>query len=149
MYKIFLIPIFLFGLLLGSCNNKPKSTTETNSFKDTTNLILKQEKENFDIFFNQFQRDSVFQKDRIIFPLKNLSYNTDTESFNERLINEKEWKFTDFSKLPESYLKRVTKLSNDEYNYNIQIEDTGVSVNYIFKIHNNKWHLVEIKDEST
>jgi len=143
------MPIFLFSLLFGSCNNKPKNTAETNSFKDTTNLVLRQEKENSDIFFDRFQKDSVFQKDRIIFPLKNILYNTDTESFDEKMINEKEWRFMDFLNLPENYLKKITKLSDDEFNYNIQIEDTGVSVNYIFKIHNDKWYLVEIKDEST
>lgn len=149
MKKTFLMPIFLFGLLLGSCNNKPKYTTKTNNVKDTTNVVVRQEKENFDIFFDQFRRDSVFQNDRIIFPLINLLLNTDTMLYEERLLNQKEWGFVDLTKLPKNYLERITKLSDDEYIYNIQIEDTGVYVNYIFKIYNNKWFLVKIKDHST
>lgn len=153
MKKTFLMPIFLFGLLLGSCNNKPKYTTKTNNVKDTTNVVVRQEKENFYIFFDQFRRDSVFQNDRIIFPLIVLLLKTDVEEFNtelydERMLNQKEWGFVDLSELPKNYLERITKLSDDEYNYNIQIDGTGVYVNYIFKIYNNKWFLVKIKDQS-
>ena len=149
MNKIFFISFLVSVLLLTSCNNKYKPKAEIKHFEDTTSLARTQEREDFDIFLNRFQKDSIFQKERIIFPLKNLLYNTDTESFDERTINEKEWKFMNFQNLPENYIKNITKLNNNEFNYNIQIEDTGVSVNYIFKIHNDKWYLVEIKDEST
>lgn len=141
--------LFFISTLLCSCNNKSRTKAEVNQFEDTTSLTKTQESEDFNIFLAQFQKDSVFQKDRIIFPLKNLLYNTDTESFDEKMINEKEWRFMNFPNLPENYLENITKSNNDEFNYNIQIEDTGVSVNYIFKIHNDKWYLVEIKDEST
>lgn len=143
------IMLFFISTLLCSCNNKSRAKAEVNSLKNTTSLAKTQESEDFNIFFTRFQKDSVFQKDRIIFPLKNLLYNTEKASFDEKMINEKEWRFMNFSNLPENYLGNITKSNNDEFNYNIQIEDTGVSVNYIFKIHNNKWYLVEIKDEST
>jgi hypothetical protein len=149
MNKIFSTSFLVSILLLTSCNNTYKPKAEIKRFEDTTFLVRTQEREDFDIFINRFQKDSIFQKERIIFPLKNLLYNTDTESFDERTINKKEWKFMNFQNLPENYIKNITKLNNNEFNYNIQIEDTGVSVNYIFKIHNDKWYLVEIKDEST
>ncbi|WP_243348929.1 hypothetical protein [Parabacteroides sp. FAFU027] len=149
MNKIFLILVFLIGLISGGCNSKSKIKEEIKHLEDTTSLARTEKKEGFDVFFNRFQKDSVFQKDRIVFPLKNLSYNTETNSFDEKMINKKEWTFTDFSKLPKKYLKSITKLSDDEFDYNIQIEDTGVSVMYIFKIYNDKWYLVVIKDEST
>jgi len=135
--------------MLDSCSIIQKNTNETKSIKNTANIISFQEEENFDIFLNKFQKDSIFQKERIIFPLKCLSYDTENDSFNEMYINKNEWKYIDFSKLPENYLKKIIKISDDEINYNIQIEDTGVSVNYIFKIYNSKWYLVKIKDEST
>lgn len=141
--------LFFISTLLCSCNNKSRAKAEANRFEDTISLAKTQESEDFNIFLTRFQKDSVFQKDRIIFPLKNLLYNTDTGSFEEKMINEKEWQFMNFSNLPENYLENITKSNNEEFNYNIQIEDTGVSVNYIFKIHNNRWYLVEIRDEST
>ena len=149
MSEFLLILICLFNLMLDSCSIIQKNTNETKSIKNTANIISFQEEENFDIFLNKFQKDSIFQKERIIFPLKCLSYDTENDSFNEMYINKNEWKYIDFSKLPENYLKKIIKISDDEINYNIQIEDTGVSVNYIFKIYNSKWYLVKIKDEST
>ena len=149
MSEFLLILICLFNLMLDSCSIIQNNTNETKSIKNTANIISFQEEENFNIFLNKFQKDSIFQKERIIFPLKCLSYDTENDSFSEIYINKNEWKYIDFSKLPENYLKKIIKISDDEINYNFQIEDTGVSVNYIFKIYNSKWYLVEIKDEST
>lgn len=149
MSEFLLILICLFNLMLDSCSIIQNNTNETKSIKNTVNIISFQEEENFNIFLNKSQKDSIFQKERIIFPLKCLSYDTENDSFSEMYINKNEWKYIDFSKLPENYLKKIIKISDDEINYNFQIEDTGVSVNYIFKIYNSKWYLVEIKDEST
>jgi hypothetical protein len=143
--------ILIFVFLAYSCNNNSKSKVEiSKSSKDTTSLIVEiQKKEDFQSFLMNFQRDSVFQCERIIFPLKNSLYNTETDDFDENTIKQNDWTFMDFINLPVNYLKNLEKISNDEYQYNIQIEDTGVSVNYIFKLINNKWYLAEIKDEST
>ncbi len=149
MNRIFFIPFLVFILLLAGCNKKSKPKAKNKRFVDTTSLARTQNREDFDIFLNRFQNDSIFQKERIIFPLKNTSYNTDTEHFYEIMIYEKEWQFMNLSNLPKNYIKNITKLNDNEFNYNIQIEDTGVNVNYIFKIHNDKWYLVDIKDEST
>lgn len=149
MSKNFLILTFLLNSMICNCSIIQKNTNEAKGIKDAINIILFQNGENFDIFFNEFQKDSIFQKDRIIFPLKCLQYDTENDSFSEMFINKKEWKYIDFSKLPENYLKKIIKISDDEFIYNIQIEDTGVSVNYIFENNNGKWYLVEIKDEST
>lgn len=149
MSKNFLILTFLLNSMICNCSIMQKNTNEAKGIKDAINIILFQNGENFDIFFNEFQKDSIFQKDRIIFPLKCLQYDTENDSFSEMFINKKEWKYIDFSKLPENYLKKIIKISDDEFIYNIQIEDTGVSVNYIFENNNGKWYLVEIKDEST
>jgi hypothetical protein len=155
------ILIFLFILLAYSCNNNSKSKIEiSKSSKDTTSLIVEiQEKEDFQSFLMNFQHDSVFQINRVEFPIKYYIYESGSymddsgnviDLYNrEVIINKEDWTFMDFISLPVNYLKNIDKISDDEYQYNIQIEDTGVSVNYIFKLINNKWYLVEIKDEST
>lgn len=147
MNKILSTLIFLSVLLFGSCKYNPQSKSEVAPLKGKEVSVL-QEKVNFDIFFEQFQKDSLFQLDRISFPLKKEFYNTDKEFFDKMLIKKEEWAYTDFSLLSREYLKELTRLSENKYSYNIQIVDTGISVNYIFEIQDGKWYLVEIQDES-
>ena len=154
MNKTFFASIFLFVFLLNSCNSKSKNQTETNSFKDTTKLVLRQKKENFNTFFNRFQEDSVFQIKRIEFPIKYYihesgSYMDDSGNIvdlSDRvvIVNKNEWKYQNFNE----YEKIISEINGNEYNVELQIVDTGVSINYIFKIYNDKWYLIEIKDES-
>lgn len=150
MNKILFLFGFLFSLLCVSCNSKPNVNVEVTQFEITASIqAVKPTYEDFHIFIDQFQSDSVFQKERIVFPLKNLLYNTDSGLFDEKVIEMNEWEFMDFQTLPKNYLKSITQLNVEEFTYNIQIVDTGVSVNYIFKIHEEKWYLIEIRDEST
>jgi hypothetical protein len=121
---------------------------------DTTVIVVK-EKENFDTFFYQFQQDSVFQINRIEFPIKYYIYESGSYIDNsgnvvdlqnrEIIINDNEWKYNSLAE----YKKIISKINENEYNVELQIEDTGVSVNYIFKLNNNKWYLIAIRDEST
>lgn len=163
MNKYFYVLVIQFVIFSVGCNNKPSSNMVINQVEDTALLQARNQlnedtvpiqdknqlNEDFYVFIDQFQSDSVFQKERIVFPLKNLIYNTESERFDETVIDSIDWGFMDFLKLPNSYLKSFLKSSVDEIIYNIQIEETGVSVNYIFKIYNQKWYLIEIKDEST
>lgn len=152
-----LMSIFLLILLTCSCNNNAKSKIEiSESSKETTCLTVEvNEKEDFDVFFSKFQQDSIFQINRIEFPIKyhiyeSGSYIDDSENVidlqnREVIINKNEWNYQNI----DEYIKIISKISENEYHIELQIEDTGVSVNYVFKIKNNEWFLVEIVDEST
>jgi hypothetical protein len=153
MNKTLLNPILLFGLLLGSCNNNSNLVTEIKS-SETTALATVQKQENFDVFFNKFQKDSIFQIDRIDFPLKCYIYESGSymddegnvvDLDNSEIVFEKEnWNYQIFV----GYKNFISKITDSEYNLELQIEDTGVSINYIFRLYNDFWYLVEIKDES-
>lgn len=148
MKYLFNIIICFIGILLISCSHLFKGEPE--NVKEKPMFVSDQKDEDFNIFIKQFQNDSVFQNSRIVFPLRTLSYNTDTENWEEKLINNnREWGFMNFSKLPNNYLRIINKKTDTEVAYNIQIIDTGVSVDYCFKIKDGKWYLIEIKDEST
>jgi len=146
-----LILILLFVLFCG-CNNNSKSKTEIRNLeKDTTSLFeIQTTEEDFQSFFTKFQQDSVFQLARIKFPLSINIYefddSSDTPVLHNRkvIIDKKERKYKSFDK----YIKIISKISENKYNVELQIEDTGVSLNYIFELDNGKWCLMEIKDES-
>lgn len=149
MNNRYLISIYLIIILLAGCKNNQGKTTDIIYLKDSVELQTEQVNENFDTFLSQFQQDSIFQKQRTIFPTKITSYNTDTEMYEESFINEDKWSFTNFTELPKKYIRELTKIDNNRYKYNLQIEDTGVSINYFFSLNKEKWYLVEIIDEST
>jgi Domain of unknown function (DUF4348) len=102
--------------------------------------------ESFDEFYHKFYSDSTFQRNRITFPLINLLWDVDKKSYDKEIINANEWEFTSLD--DNKYLKKITK-SEFRVKLNIQIQDTGVSVNYIFNLKNGKWFLDKIIDEST
>jgi len=115
-----------------------------------------QQEENFETFFEHFTKDSVFQKQRIEFPLAGEIYDTDLGSFEHITIKANEWTFEDFSHFPDNYSypdnysKEIRKnMKKDEYVLHIGIDDTGYSVNYIFHKKNGKWFLVKILDDGT
>jgi hypothetical protein len=161
MNKTFFISIFISILLLSSCKNKSATNIELNYFEDTTSLVLKEQVEesieDFDTFFLYFQNDSVFQVSRIKFPLKYYIYDfdlgidslgeiVDLTTKREVIFNKDEWVYESFNQ----YKKRIFKVGETEYDVELQIIDTGVSITYTFKFsNNNKWYLIEVKDEST
>ncbi|MDR1631800.1 MAG: hypothetical protein LBR97_02790 [Dysgonamonadaceae bacterium] len=147
---------FLTILLVCSCKNNSQAKIEiSNLSKDTTSLIVEMQKmEDFQSFLTNFQHDSVFQINRVKFPIKYYIYESGSYMDNsgnvidlhnrEVIINKDDWEYQNFVE----YKKIISKTNENEYNLELQIEDTGVSVNYIFKINNNQWYLVEIVDES-
>ncbi len=125
----------IFFLLLFGCAN-----SERNSENQTLGL------ESFDAFYQKFFSDQVFQKNRIDFPLLNLLWDIDNKRFDKEIIRIEDWDFITLN--DKKYIKKVIK-SKSEGTLNIQIKDTGVSVNYIFILKNGRWYLNKIIDEST
>lgn len=137
--------IFFLCLSCISCHSR----IEKESSNDSYNNFQSTEIEKFNKFIIQFERDSLFQNERIKFPLRNAFFDYEEGDTSIRFIIQSEWKFSDLSKLPSNYIKMSAKVSETKINYTIQIVDTGVSVIYIFELKENKWFLTEIIDEST
>lgn len=137
---------FLLGLILCCKEAKEPNGTNYREIQTKTENIFDQE--DFEVFFERFNKDSAFQLSRIKFPLRNEVYDTDSGQFVYKTIERKAWKFFNLKKLPANY---VQKLSKDKFKYvfNIQIIDTGVNVDYIFTMLKGKWFLLKIVDSST
>lgn len=125
----------------GENNNKDQDSQEP---IDESEIIV----EDFDVFFTKFCSDSVFQFARIVFPLTVEAYDIDSDKFDTSNLDITEWDFVDFKKIDSSYIVELNKTDTNSV-VNIQIAETGVSVNYIFEIQKSKWTLVKIIDEST
>lgn len=81
--------------MLPACNNNKrvkssqpaKAAAKFNAIDDTAS-------ESFNIFFNRFSTDSVFQISRIEFPLKLTIIGGEGESDTIKFIEKKEWRFS-------------------------------------------------------
>jgi PBP1b-binding outer membrane lipoprotein LpoB len=141
--KIQLIVIIIFLLLSCSSQERPQNMRVKNESKKIESVVV----ENFDTFFLKFSSDSIFQVSRIIFPLK-AEINDVDDGYSVSEMSQKEWGFINFSQLGSEYLIKVIK-SDTSNVVNLQINDTGVYVDYIFRFIEGKWIMVKVADSST
>jgi len=104
--------------------------------------------ESFDEFLKTFFTEEDFQFSRITFPLQNLIYDIDLEGYDTTQIKKKEWTFFNIYK-KKNTISKISKQGDIECVLNIQIKETGVSVDYVFVLKENKWFLEKIIDQST
>ncbi len=146
--------VILSVSLFYNCKNNAKLNTETDKTNADSFVAKVDTREDFQSFLTKFQQDSIFQIERIEFPLTVSIYESgsymdhsdnviDLQSRNV-IISKREWKYQNFS----AFIKLFSEINENECKMELQIEDTGVSVNYIFRNNNNKWYLVKIVDES-
>jgi len=109
-------------------------------------------KENFDNFIYKFVSDSLFQLDRITFPLKS-SNQTDSGEEDTRLIEKKDWKivrlFGQEEYRPQIYdnFKRELR-DTDERLFCWEGIENGIYVEYKFQRLGGLWYLTEYNDFS-
>jgi hypothetical protein len=141
MRKIFLV--FSLTVFLLSCQKKQDKVVLEN--KKTLKIF---EKEGFDEFFIKFNKDSIFQASRIVFPLKNDIYDSDSNECNHKHIKKAEWKYFNSLSLSKEYIRNINK-KKEETILNIQAVDTGINVDYVFILVKEQWFLIKIVDSST
>jgi len=152
MNNISLIKIVLLLLItinvLSNCNVSPSPKSHAQEMNITEGIsVVKNEDEDFEIFIKDFFMRKNFQFDRIIFPVINLIYDTDSEKFDSTQILKRDWKYWNIYNTRKVLLK-IIKNKNESI-LNAQVEETGISVNYVFTLKEGKWFLVKIVDEST
>lgn len=109
----------------------------------------------FEVFFDRFGKDSVFQKSRVKFPLKWSYFGDDYEKLIVKYVDIKEFFYIDFSEDKNAMEREsgkyevVIEKNNDEINYLLKGYDNGLYMTYAFKLIEECWYLVEIIDEST
>ena len=140
----------------GICNNYYFKKDQTKWYlvkKSITNELSVQDKEDFYSFLSRFCSDSIFQKQRVSFPI-DITYLDD--DFNSITVtrNDKEWKFQGFYFNSDSlaiyfYDFQRTFKDTDDRVLDTRGNDNGISARITFKRIGNKWFLTRLEDHST
>jgi Domain of unknown function (DUF4348) len=138
-YQIFAILVSL--ILCLSCNNSGKKVTGKISNED------------FNIFYNRFYSDSIFQKSRIEFPLLGIHYINEDGKFESKELTK--WQETEFHVIKntfpdndtvlivgrEIYKRRISKQDTLVIE-NVFLENSGFQIIKKFGIKERKWYLI-------
>ncbi|MFD2600685.1 MULTISPECIES: DUF4348 domain-containing protein [Flavobacterium] len=142
--------LVLAAMLLFSCKKEKISMRMPESHK------VEKCDTDFNVFFEKFSADSVFQKQHTKFPLKDVSW---SESYPDpetdvRYLESKDCYYYDFRKDKEAYKKEtdaynvVTEKRNDTICYKWDGVDNGISMEFKFVMIDNCWYMVEMVDMS-
>lgn len=109
--------------------------------------------ENFYSFLSSFCQDSVFQKQRVLFPIKITTLNDDFEPLNIT-VTEKEWKYTGFyfksDGLGVTYNDFLRTFKDTDVRIlNTKGNGNGISATIKFQRIGNKWFMTSLNDQST
>jgi hypothetical protein len=133
-----LLTISLFG-----CGTK---TTELTTDKNVQG-------ENFDDFFNKFRSDSLFQIERVKFPLTLVTWDID-DKFATELVERENWKHLRLEYKDEFGTREIdaytqeTKIYADSAKIELRDVDNGIHVDYVFNKVEGQWTLTTERDYS-
>jgi len=97
----------------------------------------------FQQFLKQFCSDSLFQIQHIQFPLIYVNYYDKLEELG--CINQNQWQIINFWDNSYNFILTIKFWKDSNImSLRIQIDDTGVDLDYIFASKDNTWHLVTI-----
>ena len=141
----------LVFLLLSLVNCQTKNTESINSY-DSVKHSSSEEK--FEEFFYKFKTDSLFQIDRVKFPLPIESWDIDENNLMMEEILRNDWRHLNFE-----YKEEYATRSVDAYKQEIRIFtdsakielrgiDNGIHVDYLFHYLSEQWYLVLERDYS-
>lgn len=132
MSKYLIVILFVSGGLLLSCKNQEANKTV--------------KEESFDRFYAQFHADSLFQMQRIIFPLPGINTDEMGSDESEYLWEEEDWEMHYDMNLDTTEFIIEKNITDSLAIEKIYKENTGFSVERTFKKLNGKWFLVSYKD---
>ena len=132
--------ILLLTILLAGCGTK---TTDTIS--DST-----VDSETFDDFLKKFKSDSLFQIERVKFPLTLVTWDDDDKLTTEEIELES-WRHLSFDKVVTGEIDgytRETKIYADSAKIELRGVDNGIYVDYVFTKVDGQWRLTTKRDYS-
>ena len=138
MKKILLIFILI---IFSNCQDQKIE----NNFKSQENQELTVE-EDFNTFFEKFKKDSVFQKQRVVFPLKVRVFNIDNLKTEENSLEEKNYEFL---KIDENEVSIEKKIYKDSVKIILKGKDNGIYIETQFLKDKGIWKLESYNDQST
>lgn len=99
-----ILPIFIL-IIFSNCQDQKIE----NNFNPQENQVLTVE-EDFNAFFEKFKKDSVFQKQRVVFPLKVRIFNIDNLKTEENSLEEKNYEFLKIDENEVSMRRKFLKI---------------------------------------
>ena len=138
MKKILLIFILI---IFSNCQDQKIE----NNFNPQENQVLTVE-EDFNAFFEKFKKDSVFQKQRVVFPLKVRVFNIDNLKTEENSLEEKDYEFL---KIDENEVSIEKKILKDSVKIILKGKDNGIYIETQFLKDKGIWKLESYNDQST
>ena len=138
MKKILLIFILI---IFSNCQDQKIE----NNFNPQENQVLTVE-EDFNAFFEKFKKDSVFQKQRVVFPLKVRVFNIDNLKTEENSLEEKNYEFL---RIDENEVSMEKKISKDSVKIILKGKDNGIYIETQFLKDKGIWKLESYNDQST
>jgi hypothetical protein len=138
MKKILLIFILI---IFSNCQDQKIE----NNFKSQENQELTVE-DDFNTFFEKFKKDSVFQKQRVVFPLKVRVFNLDNLKTEENSLEEKNYEFL---KIDENEVSIEKKIYKDSVKIILKGKDNGIYIETQFLKDKGIWKLESYNDQST
>lgn len=133
----------LLTISLVGCDTK---TTELTTDKNV-------QSENFDDFFNKFKSDSLFQMERVKFPLTLVTWDLDDNLATEEISRENwrylrlEYKNEFGTREIDAYTQEI-KIYADSAKLELRGVDNGIHVDYVFNKVNGQWTLTTERDYS-
>lgn len=109
----------------------------------------------FDVFFEKFSNDSVFQRKHVKFPLKSSHLDNDYHDMIREDITFVKYRFMDFKGHKDAMKQEYDKFTvetikkKDTINYLLKGDDNGIYIEVKFAFENDCWYLVAIEDSST
>ena len=138
-------------MLLVSCGTK---TNDTTTDKDVDSVKTSLNEEDFGDFFDRFKTDSLFQIERVKFPMTTKSWNIDEDKPTTDKIEIVSWRHLRFE-YKDEYAKREIdaytqeeKVFADSAKLELRGVDNGILIDYDFIKVNGQWFLVSEKDYS-
>jgi hypothetical protein len=133
----------LLTISLVGCGTK---TTELTTDKNVQG-------ENFDDFFNNFRSDSLFQIERVKFPLTFVTWDIDDNLATEEISREN-WRHlrleykNEFGTREIDAYTQETKIYADSAKIELRGVDNGIHVDYVFNKVDGQWTLTTERDYS-
>lgn len=122
--------------------------------EDSWKLYEDPDGEQFEVFFEKFKLDSVFQLERVSFPFLSESLDTDSDKYIVSHVQKDNWTFADFNydgsiatRGLDAYTQEA-KVKRDKAVIEIRGIDNGIWLDYTFEKHDDKWLLISEKDSS-
>lgn len=140
--------LIIYAFVLFSCGTK---TTDHNSDKSIDSVKTELDGENFNDFFDEFKSDSLFQIERVKFPLTLISWDFRADNAKTNKLEISNWRYIRFEYEDEYAYTQKTKIYDDSAKFELRgvgSVGNGALIDYNFIKLEGRWFLVSEKDFS-